>query len=53
MKKNKLTSAMFNQLMEYLKDVNNRQAYWGNKDQFWKRHWKIGEWVMDKFNHGE
>lgn len=53
MKKIKLTSAMFNQLMEYLKDAKNRGQYWGNKDQFWERHQKIEEWVKDKFNHGE
>ena len=44
----KLTVAMKNQLLEYLYDVESAGVYWGNKKQFWNRHRKIIEWVLDQ-----
>jgi hypothetical protein len=44
----KLTKAMKAQLLEYLYDVQQRGGYWGNREQFWKRHDKIVEWVEDQ-----
>ena len=44
----KLTKAMRNQLLEYLKDVEYYGFYWGPKQQFWKRHQKIVEWISEQ-----
>jgi len=44
----KLTKAMKAQLLEYLRDVQQKGAYWGNKEQFWKRHGKIVKWVEEE-----
>ena len=43
-----LTKAMKSQLLEYLKDVQQKGDYWGNREQFWKRHDKIVEWVEEQ-----
>ena len=44
----KLTEAMKNQLLEYLMDVKKVGVYWGNKKQFWDRHEKIKEWILEQ-----
>jgi hypothetical protein len=44
----KLTEAMKNQLLEYLMDVEDEGVYWGNKKQFWNRHQKIAEWLLEQ-----
>ena len=44
----RLTNAMKAQLLEYLHDVQRRGEYWGNREQFWKRHDKIVEWAMEQ-----
>jgi hypothetical protein len=45
----KLTKAMKAQLLEYLRDVQQKGDYWGNREQFWKRHDKIVEWVKEQW----
>lgn len=44
----KLTDAMKNQLLDYLDDVESAGVYWGNKKQFWNRHEKIKQWILDQ-----
>lgn len=44
----KLTKAMRNQLLEYLKDVEYYDFYWGPKQQFWDRHEKIKLWILEQ-----
>lgn len=44
----KLTVAMKSQLLAYLSDVEDEGVYWGNKEQFWKRHEKIKQWVEEQ-----
>ncbi len=44
----KMTDAMFNQLMCYLKDVQLNAVFWGNRQQFWDRHAKIEAWVFQQ-----
>jgi hypothetical protein len=41
----RLTAPMKSQLLEHLHDVVQRGEYWGPREQFWKRHEKIVEWV--------
>jgi hypothetical protein len=44
----KLTAAMIGQLLEYLSHVEYEGTYWGNKEQFWKRHEQIVAWVKQE-----
>jgi len=43
-----LTKAMKNQLLAYLDDIEDGGVYWGNKKQFWDRHKKIIEWLLEQ-----
>jgi len=41
----KLTKAMKEQLLDYIKDVKCSGVFWGDRQDFWKRHDKIQQWV--------
>lgn len=44
----KLTKAMKEQLLYYIEDAVADGSYYGNVDEYFKRHDKIKEWVKEQ-----
>ena len=44
----KLTKAMKEQLLAYIEDAVADGSYYGNMEQYFKRHEKIKEWVEEQ-----
>ncbi len=45
----KLTEPMLRQIAEYAITHERSGVYWGNKEQFLKRHNKIMDWIDSEF----
>ena len=44
----KLMKAMKDQLMSLLLDAEESECYYGNREQYWKRHKKIKQWLLEQ-----
>lgn len=47
-KPTKFTQAMRDQLVAYCDDQRIDGSYWGNKEQFYDRHDKIVNWILEQ-----
>jgi hypothetical protein len=43
-----LTKAMQDQLLTYCRDAVDDGSYYGNQEQFYKRHNKIVAWILEQ-----
>ena len=43
----KLRPTHYQQLLYYLEDREESRYYYGNKEQFWKRHNEVKKWLEE------
>ena len=41
----KLRHTHYEQLLYYIQDREDSGCYYGNKEQFWKRHEEVKQWI--------